>query len=149
MFCRFCGNKLEDEVKVCPHCGESVEEGKKRAARKVISKKVLTIVGASVAAVAVVALIALGIASFFKPNDVQYKDSYSATADSVKDTADVVVATMGESKLTNSQLQIFYWYAVTNFLNENSSYLSYYGLDYTKPLDGQIYDEKEGLTWQQ
>lgn len=149
MFCRFCGNKLEDEVKVCPHCGESVEEGKKRAARKVISKKVLTIVGASVAAVAVVALIALGIASFFKPNDVQYKDSYSATADSVKDTADVVVTTMGENKLTNSQLQIFYWYAVTNFLNENSSYLSYYGLDYTKPLDGQIYDEKEGLTWQQ
>ena len=149
MFCRFCGTKLEDEVKVCPHCGESVEEGKKRAARKVISKKVLTIVGASVAAVAVVALIALGIASFFKPNDVQYKDSYSATADSVKDTAGVVVTTMGESKLTNSQLQIFYWYAVTNFLNENSSYLSYYGLDYTKPLDGQIYDEKEGLTWQQ
>lgn len=149
MFCRFCGNKLEDEVKTCPHCGESVEEGKKRAARKIISKKVLTIVGASVAAVAVVALIAVGIASFFKPNDVQYKDSYSATADSVKDTADVVVATMGDVQLTNSQLQIFYWYTVTNYLTENSSYLSYYGLDYTQPLDQQIYNEEAELTWQQ
>lgn len=149
MFCRFCGNQLEDEVKVCPHCGESVEEGRKKAARKVISKKVLTIIGASVAAIAVVALIVVGIASFFKPNDVHYKDNYSATADSVKDTAGTVVATMGDAALTNSQLQIFYWYGVTNYLNENSSYLSYYGLDYTKPLNEQIYNEEADLTWQQ
>ena len=142
MFCRFCGNKLEDEVKVCPHCGESVEEGKKRAARKVISKKVLTIVGASVAAVAVVALIALGIASFFKPNDVQYKDNYSISDEKLADKLDTVVATMGPSKLTNRQLQVFYWMHVYN-------YGSYYDVDLSKDLSKQIMDEDKGLTWQQ
>jgi hypothetical protein len=38
---------------------------------------------------------------------------------------------------------------VMDFLNYWGSYASYFGLDYTKPLDQQLYDNTTGQSWQQ
>ena len=44
-------------------------------------------------------------------------------------------------------LQASFWMEVYSFINSNSSYLSYFGLDYTQPLSEQMMDEK--TTWEQ
>lgn len=81
------------------------------------------------------------------PDDETAKGTYTASDEEVIAAADVVVARMGEYELTNGQFQIFYWQEVSNFLNQYGSIAYYYGLDYTKPLDTQLYSE--GVTWQQ
>jgi len=81
------------------------------------------------------------------PEDVTCKGSYSVSDEEVKAAGDVVVATIGENTLTNSQLQVYYWMEIQNFLNNYGSYAAYFGMDYTKPLDTQL--EEDGLTWQQ
>ena len=60
-----------------------------------------------------------------------------------------VVATAGAYELTNSQLQVFYGLQVLNFVSQYGAYISYSGIDVTKPLDEQIYDQEEGTTWQE
>lgn len=60
-----------------------------------------------------------------------------------------VVATAGSFKLTNSQLQVFYGLQVLSFVEQYGAYISYSGMDVTKPLDQQVYDEKTGMTWQE
>ena len=150
MYCKFCGNQIEDDAIVCPSCGEAQEQPKKKIKINIDPKKlkkVLLIAGATVAAAAIIVGAVFGIKYLLRPNDIQYHDSYSASADQL--APDTVVATMGDAKLTNSQLQVFYWVGVIDFLNENSYYLSYYGLDVSKPFDEQVYDSKTGLTWQQ
>ena len=84
----------------------------------------------------------------FRENTIAYKDSYTVNDKKAANKGDVVVATMGDQKLTNSQLQIYYWNEVYTFISNNYYYLSYYGLDYTKPLEEQTYPQSE-QTWQQ
>ena len=80
------------------------------------------------------------------PEDVTCKGTYSAEMDSFN--GDAVVATMGDAKLTNTDLQVYYWMQVYDFLNQYGSYASMFGLDYTQPLDMQL--SLEGtMTWQQ
>ena len=81
------------------------------------------------------------------PEDVTCKGSYSVSDEEAAAQGDVVVATIGEHELTNSQLQVYYWMEIQNFLNQYGSYAAYFGLDYTQPLDTQL--EEDGLTWQQ
>jgi len=76
------------------------------------------------------------------------KDTYSAGPEEVRAAADKVVATVGEQQLTNRQLQIFYWSEFYSFVDYNANYLSYYGLDYTKPLNEQTVPNSES-TWEQ
>lgn len=84
------------------------------------------------------------------PNDVTCKGSYTASDEEAKAAADTVVATMGDSTLTNGELQIYYWLQVQQFLAEYSYYASYVGLDYTQPLDMQVCQMDEvSKTWQQ
>lgn len=84
-----------------------------------------------------------------KANDIQCKDSFTVSDKKAEKKGDVVVATLGDAQLTNTQLQFYYWTAVYDFFGENYYYLSYMGLDYTKPLDEQacVYDQT--MTWQQ
>lgn len=82
-------------------------------------------------------------------NDATCKGTYTVSDDEVIAAADTVVATMGDAKLTNAELQVYYWMGVNGFLSENYYYLSYYGLDYTQPMDTQVCPFAEGLTWQQ
>lgn len=86
---------------------------------------------------------------FLKPreNNVQYKDSYTVSDKKAMSKHDVVVATLGDAQLTNGQLQIYYWMQVYDFLDYYGYYASYYGMDYTKPLDEQAFSG--GGTWQQ
>ena len=81
------------------------------------------------------------------PDDVTCKGSYSVSDEEAVAQGDAVVATIGEYQLTNSQLQVYYWMEIQNFLNTYGAYAAYFGMDYTQPLDTQL--EEEGMTWQQ
>lgn len=77
------------------------------------------------------------------PSSVYCKDS--ATAD---ENREVVVGTLGEYTLTNGQLQVMYKMKVAEYINLFNGYIQYAGIDLTKPLGQQYYDEKTGLTWE-
>ena len=86
----------------------------------------------------------------FKPreNDVYYKKTYSVSNKKLEKKQDKVVATIGGHTLTNSQLQVYYWTEVYDFLQDNGYQAVYYGLDFTQPLDEQSCPLGDG-TWQQ
>ena len=83
------------------------------------------------------------------PEDVTCKGSYSVSDEDIAATADTVVATIGEHTLNNSQLQVYYWMEIQNFLNTYGNYAAYFGMDVTQPLDTQRCTYDENLTWQQ
>ena len=85
------------------------------------------------------------------PDDETCKGTYTVTDEEAVANAATVVATMGEHKLTNAQLQAFYWMQVQSFLSsEYGNYMMYYGvLDYTQPLDMQVCAMTGSGTWQQ
>lgn len=81
-------------------------------------------------------------------NDVTVKADYTATGTALTRSAGKVIAQMEDKTLTDSQFGIFYWMEYYNYLNKYSSFLSYVGLDTTKPLADQQSPE-EGKTWEQ
>ena len=83
------------------------------------------------------------------PDDVTCKGSYSVSDEDAEATRDTVVAAMGDKQLTNAQLRVYYWMEVQSFLSNYGAYASYFGMDYTKPLDTQKSMEDSGITWQQ
>jgi len=84
------------------------------------------------------------------PDDETCKGSYTVSDDEVIAAMDTIVAACGDVKLTNAELQIYYWMQVQQFLGNYGSYASYFGLDYTQPLDTQVCGLVEtGITWQQ
>lgn len=93
----------------------------------------------------------LGSITLFRENDIYKKDSYTVDTGKANKKADVVVATLGGAKLTNSQLQIYYQMEIDTWIRELGYYSNYFGLDYTKPLDQQqcLLPTKQGYTWQQ
>ena len=92
--------------------------------------------------------VAMTVPADGNPDDVTCKVSYSAEEKELKKQGDKVVATMGDAKLTNSELQVYYWMQVYDFLNQYGSYASMFGLDYTQPMDRQLSIDGK-LTWQQ
>ena len=109
-----------------------------------------------IAALAVLALVLFFVirgdafgGSLSRENDIFKKDSYTLSDNKAQNKADTVVATIGDAKLTNSQLQIYYQMEVIGFIDQYGYYLSYFGLDYTQPLDAQECPMLEGYTWQQ
>ncbi len=122
------------------------EEKKKIKAWKIVLAAVAGVV--LLAALACAVLYGLGIEVFPK-NDVYRKDSYTVESAVAEKKSDVVVATVGDQILTNSDLQAHYWMNVFSFLNDYGYYLSMMGLDTTKPLDEQVYDKETGMTFQQ
>ncbi len=85
------------------------------------------------------------------PADETCKGTYTVTDDEVIANADTVVATIGDHKLTNSQLQAFYWMQVQSFLSSQygNMMMSYGMLDYTQPLEMQTCAMTGSGTWQQ
>ena len=75
--------------------------------------------------------------------------SYTVTDEVAAGMANEVVAQVGDSKLTNGMLQIFYRAEVYNFLNQYGYYLSMFGLDPAKPLDQQPFYADQTISWQQ
>ena len=76
------------------------------------------------------------------PGDVTCKGSY--TADSVD--ASAVVATLGDEKLTNGQLQVYYWMEVASYRQAAQETAP----DFDKPLDTQPCEIDDSVAnWQQ
>lgn len=90
------------------------------------------------------------IVKMFTPreNNVFYKDSYSVSDEKAAKMSDKVIGTIGDKKMTNGELQVYYWMNVYDFLNNYGYYVIYSGLDYTQPLDEQQCPDEDG-TWQQ
>ncbi len=85
------------------------------------------------------------------PDDVTCKGSYTVTDEEAAAARNTVVATIGDKKLTNGDLQVYYWSMVNNYLSsEYGYYMMMYGaIDYKQPLDTQRSMEDQSLTWQQ
>ena len=180
MECKKCKAVLEQGVTVCPECGTDNTPEAPKGILLTPGKLVAVIAGAVVLTALVVGLILNGAGFSFapkpvetqpvettppsvqattpaptipadgNPEDATCKGSYTAADDAVVAAADTVVATVGEETLTVSQLQIYYWMQVQNFLGNYGSYAAYFGLDVTQPLDSQVCGiSDKGLTWQQ
>lgn len=168
-FCPVCGKDnalpeqeeliLDESVEIVPpetETPDTMEQAEETLAPEVKKLKRGAAIAGCIAALAVLALVLffcirgnLFGGELFRENDIFKQDSYTMEDGKAQKKADAVVATMGDAQLTNSQLQIYYQMAVLEFLDQYSYYLSYFGLDYTKPLDEQPCLLMEGYTWQQ
>ncbi len=154
MQCKYCQAELEEGNSICPSCGKDNEEntiGKKLKVMKILTFGFIGLVLLCV----LVSLISYGTSGRFLPgflreNDISYKKSYSVSAETL-DTAlgnssfmsgrDTVIATMGQHKLTNRLMQVYYWDIVGN--------ANFADLEKDVPLDEQYYDPDTEKTWQQ
>ncbi len=82
------------------------------------------------------------------PDDVTCKGSYYVSDEEIVEARDTVVATLGDAKLTNGELQVYYWMSFYDFLNMYGNYISAMGLNPMQSLDTQV-SIQEGQTWQQ
>ncbi len=150
MNCKNCGKEMEAGELVCGQCGcdNTMPETERK---KIDPWKIAFPAVLSLGLLLVLSwLLYFGTTGKLLPdlrpreNNVYYKDSYTGNEKQVDSARDRVVATMGEHKLTNGQLQAFYGMQVINYLNANGA-----DFKYEEPLDAQVYDKKTGLTWQQ
>ncbi len=118
--------------------------------KKSVGKTVAIVVACVLAAAVVVGavLYALGISLRPKTNEVLYKASYTVDHQQAVAAAETVVAKVGHRELRSSELQVHYWYGVNNFVSYYGGYLEMLGLDLNQPLDAQVYNEENGMTWQ-
>lgn len=80
------------------------------------------------------------------PEDVTCKGTYSASNLDVLSNAHNVVATIGETQLTNVQLQIYYWMAVNTYRAENHDIAPNWDVN----LDEQLCElTSTNTSWQQ
>ena len=77
--------------------------------------------------------------------DVQPSKTYTVDDETAQLNSGAVIATAGDMEMTNGEMMIYY----NMFLAQNSYSLYYYGVDLSKPLDQQWYDQTNNLTWQQ
>ena len=78
---------------------------------------------------------------------VTYK-SYTVSDEKAFASRGEIVATVGNRTLTSGEFNVCYWMGVYSFLNNYGAYASYYGLDYTVPLDQHGPTSVEG-SWQE
>ena len=170
--CKYCQAELPENTTVCPACGKDNKEEKKMTP----GKTALVVAAVVVLAALVVALVYAGmnvvvtseeqteaavetaaeteapatIPANGNPDDETAKGTYTASDADVIAAKDTVVARVGDKTLTNSQLQMFYWTEVRNFLSSYGAYASMLGMDTTKPLDVQTCAMADTpCTWQQ
>lgn len=78
-------------------------------------------------------------------DDVTCKGTYTVSDRKAKSSAGKTIATINGTKLTNADLQVYYWMQVYNFLKSNSS-----AIDTAHGLDTQVAASSEaGWTYQQ
>lgn len=161
MKCRHCGADLEEGAKLCPSCGKTV--GKPKIWQVILFAAVGFVVGFALCLVILadqgVDMSWLNPAAWFAQEETAEpaeeenelfefdltRDNFNAVEDS---DPNAVVATMGDLELTNGELNMYYLMGVYTFLSDYQYYLDYFGLDLSKPLDEQTYQESED-TWQE
>ena len=180
MKCKHCQAELEEGCKVCPKCGEAVEAAEEKLLKVSPGKFAFTVAVCVVLIAVLTALVMGGmkkaevnaqttntattapsvgtepvsepatIPEDTREDNVTFKGSYSAEDAEVLAAGDTVIATVDGKKLTNRQLQVFYWMYVHQFMDsEMGYYASYIGLDVTQPLDKQVCYYDATMTWQQ
>ncbi len=171
--CPLCGKNLAEETPaeeavaeetvVEEEIVEEIFEEETEAVSEEPKKKKGWKIALAVAGIAVLAVVLVGAIMYFmgfgkslmhnlkfwRPNDINYKLSYTVKDEAAEKKAETVVATLGNQTLTNGELQAYYWMNVYEFLDYYGYYLSMMGVDVSKPLSEQIYDEKTGQTYQQ
>lgn len=153
MDCKKCGQPLEEGQTLCPSCGE---DNKVKKPRKKLSKKAkISIIAISVVVALLLSVVGVGL-YLINPwqTEIGQRKAYVTSEYWSNAARDTVVATMGEYELTNSRLQVFYWIQIVNMINryieQYGSYASYYiPFNWEASLSDQIYNEKDGMTWEQ
>lgn len=154
MKCKYCQAELEANSSVCPQCGKDNLKDDLKGLK--ITALVLVCV---VMLVLLAGMVCYGVTGSFIPNfggsdhptesSGAVKDEHKVstpggivtmTGDELKTQMDAVVATMGDHKLTNRQLQLYFWMAAYSYGED---------ADFTKPMSQQIYDEKTNQTYEQ
>ena len=64
-----------------------------------------------------------------------------------KEQRQAVAVTVGDHEISAAEFNCFFVDAVSNFYSQYGSYASLFGLDVTKALDQQFYDEASETTW--
>ena len=70
-----------------------------------------------------------------------------AKANMGKAERETIAVTIGEHELSAAEFNCFFVDAVSNFYSQYGSYASLFGLDVSKALDQQFYDEENNITW--
>lgn len=132
MKCKFCQAELESNSSVCPSCGkDNLKDDLK--ALKIVALSMTCLV----MLVLLVGLVNFGVTGEFIPKWLQ-----PPTAEEKFEAAmEEVVATLGEHKLTNRELQMYYWIVAYSCEDE--------GLNIKQPLDVQIRDKTTGQTYEE
>ena len=60
---------------------------------------------------------------------------------------ETIAITVGEHEISAAEFNCFFVDAVSNFYSQYGSYASLFGLDVSKALDQQFYDEENNVTW--
>ena len=147
MECKKCKVQLEEDVTICPECGEDNTPEAPKGIVLTPGKLVAIIAGVVLLTAAVVALIMTGMGYSFaanpvetvpvetitpgmdvttadptipadgNPDDVTCKGSYTVSDEQIAADKANVVATVGSLQLTNAELQIYYWLEIQSFMN--------------------------------
>ena len=70
-----------------------------------------------------------------------------AVANSGSRERKTVAVMMGDETMSNEELGYYFIDTVNSFYSQNASYLSLFGLDTSKALNQQVYNEETGETW--
>ena len=175
--CKFCCAELPEGTTVCPACGKDNAEKQTLSAGKTVLAVAAVVAVIALAAGVMLGLnntaqaqetetalvettqpetteptetVPPTIPADGNPDDVSCKGTYTAEDEAVIAIRDKVVATAGDFELTLSQLQVYYWMEVRNFMSQYGAYAAYFGLDINQSLDTQVCGlSQEGYTWQQ
>ncbi len=120
--------KLRNEQNAAKMTERQLQEQKE--AKKL---KVMTAGFTAVLAVILVVAIVFAVTQFISNSGIREKNT--------------VAATIGETELSNAQLNYYYVDAVNQFVNSYGSYAAMFGLDLTRPLNEQVINEETGATW--
>ena len=101
------------------------------------AKKLKVFSIAMVAAVALMVVFAIGIVT---SNAIK-------KANMGKAERETVAVTIGDHEISAAEFNCFFVDAVSNFYGQYGSYASLFGLDVTKALEDQFYDEENKVTW--
>ena len=120
--------KLRNELEAAKLTERQIAEQKE-------AKKVKLYTTAFVVVMAAILVIAatIGVTQFINTSGMREKNT--------------VAMSVNGTDLNNAELNYFYIDVLNNFYSQNGSYAGLFGLDVTKPLNEQVYDESTGDTW--